>query len=245
MLALAVVLGAALSVSAYEVASVPDGGALTGVVKLAGVPPRLEPLKVTRAPEACGDERPSEALVLGTSRTVQGSVVLLEGVTRGKKERGDVVLDTQRCAFVSHVSAAMFGDRVRVKNSDTTVHNPHGFLGKSRVFSVAVPGKDQMIDITKRLTRPGVVRVLCGVHPHMQGWIVLHDSPYFAVTDEGGAFRIDGIPPGTYKVTMWHEGFRAKGVDRDGRPAYGEPKTVTKEVTIGARAQAAIDFELR
>jgi plastocyanin len=176
---------------------------------------------------------------------VKGSVVLVEGVTRGKKAHGDVVLDNQRCAFVAHVSAAMPGGRVRVKNSDGIVHNPHGRVGKTTVFNVAVPGKDQLVDVTKRLTRPGVVHVVCDAHPHMQGWIVLHDSPYFAVTDEHGAFRIDGIPPGTYKVTMWHEGFRPKGVDKDGRLAYGEPKTVSRHVTIGAGAQAAIDFELR
>ena len=58
--------------------------------------------------------------------------------------------------------------------------------------------------------------------------MIVHDSPYYAVTDERGAFRIDGVPPGTYKVTMWHEGFRPKGLDKDGRPLYDEPRTVTQ-----------------
>lgn len=244
-LALTVLLAPVPSASAYEVTSVPDGGTLTGVVTFAGPLPRLAPVNVPRSRDVCGEEQASEALVLGAGRTVKGSVVFVEGVTRGKKSQGDVVLDSQGCAFVAHVSAAMPGERVRVKNSDAIVHNTRGFLGKTTVFNVAVPGKEQLIDVTKRLTRPGVVQVVCDAHPHMQGWIVLHDSPYFAVTDERGAFRIDGIPPGTYRVTMWHEGFRARGVDRDGRLAYGEPKTVSRQVTIGARAQAAIDFELR
>ena len=66
-----------------------------------------------------------------------------------------------------------------------------------------------------------------------------------AVTDERGAFRIDGIPPGTYKVTMWHEGYRPKGLDKDGRPLYDEPRTVTKDITIAPRATATVDFELK
>src|SRR2546429_4639337 len=53
-------------------------------------------------------------------------------------------------------------------------------------------------------------------------WILVHDSPYVAVTDERGAFRITDVPPGTYKVTMWHAGFRPKGADKDGRPVYDE-----------------------
>ena len=238
-------LGGAVCASAYEVSAVPDAGTLTGVVKFSGSVPRLKPVAVSRGREACGDEKAPEVLVLGDGHTVKGSVVMVEGVTRGKRDAGDVVVDTQGCAFVARVSAAMPGERVRVRNSDTIAHNAHGRLGKSTVFNVALPGKDQVIDVTKRLTQPGVVELLCGSHPHMQGWLVLHDSPYFAVTDERGAFRIDGIPPGTYRVTMWHEGFRPLGVDADGRPVYGQPRTVTRRVTIAEGAQAAVDFELR
>lgn len=80
---------------------------------------------------------------------------------------------------------------------------------------------------------------------HMLGWIVIHDSLYFAVTDAHGCFRIDGIPPGRYNVTMWHQGFVPKGFDKDGRPLYDEPRRVTTEVTIPPRGAAAVSFELR
>jgi len=230
---------------AYEVAAVPDGGSLRGAVKFVGTPPKLEGLRVNRNRDVCGDEKASEALVLGPQQAVKGSVILVEGVKQGKKGGGDVVIDTHRCLFVSHVTAAMPGDRLRVQNSDAILHNTHGFLGKPTVFNLTLPHKDQMIDITKRLITPGVVRVVCDAHPHMFGWIVLHDSPYFAVTDARGAFTIDDIPPGTYKATMWHEGFRAKGVDKDGRPLYDEPRRVTKDVTIGPKAAVSVEFDLR
>jgi Carboxypeptidase regulatory-like domain len=86
---------------------------------------------------------------------------------------------------------------------------------------------------------------VCDAHPHMSAWMIVHDSPYYAVTDERGSFRIDGVPPGSYKVTLWHEGFRPKGLDKDGRPLYDEPRTLTKEVTIAPRATATVDFELK
>jgi len=172
-------------------------------------------------------------------------VIFLEGVTKGKKPTGEVLLDNHKCLFVGHVTATMVGTKARVKNSDGILHNTHGFLAKTTVFNLALPNKDQMIDITKRLTKPGVVRVLCDAHPHMFAWMIVHDSPYVAVTDEHGAFKIDAIPAGTYKVTMWHEGFRPKGVDKDGRPTYDEPRTITKDVTIAPNGAATLDFELR
>jgi hypothetical protein len=218
---------------------------ISGTVKFAGPPPRLEPIAVNKNRDVCGERKPSEALVVGPGGGVKGSVVMIEGVTRGKKAAREVVIDNAKCLFVSHVSAAMAGERVRVKNSDPVLHNTHGFLGKPTVFNLALPNRDQMIDITKRLTRPGVVRVLCDAHPHMFAWLVVHDSPYVAVTDDGGAFRIEGVPPGTWKVTMWHEGFRPKGVDKDGRPVYDDPRTATREVTVTPRGAATVDFELK
>jgi hypothetical protein len=240
-------LAAALAApaAAYEVVSVPDAGALAGVVRFAGTPPRLDPLPVNKNRDVCGETKAAEALVIGPERGVRGTVILLEGVTRGRKAAGDVVLDNARCVFVSHVTAVMAGERTRVKNSDPILHNTHGFLGKPTVFNLALPNRDQMIDITKRLTRPGIIRVVCDAHPHMTAWMIVHDSPYYAVTDERGAYRIEGIPPGGYRVTMWHEGFRPRGLDKDGRPLYDEPRTITRDVTIAPRATATVDFELR
>ena len=243
----ALVITAALAgpAPAYEVVTVADGGVVAGVVRFTGPPPKLEPLAVNKNRDVCGDRKDSEALVLGPDLGVRGSVILVEGVARGKKPGAEIVLDNNRCVFVSHVSAVMAGERARVKNSDAILHNTHGFLGKPTVFNLALPNRDQMIDITKRLTRPGVVRVVCDAHPHMSAWMIVHDSPYYAVTDARGAFRIDGVPPGTYKVTMWHEGFRPKGLDKDGRPLYDEPRTVTREITIAPGATATVDFELK
>jgi hypothetical protein len=230
---------------AYEVVEVKDGGVVSGTVKFAGAVPRLEPLAVNKNRDVCGERKPNEALIVGPEGGVKGSVVLIEGIERGKKADGEVILDNAKCLFVSHVSAAMAGGRVRVRNSDAILHNTHGFLGKPTVFNLALPNKDQVIEITKRLTKPGVVRVLCDAHPHMFAWLVVHASPYVAVTDERGAYRIEGVPPGTYKVTMWHEGFRSRGADKDGRPVYDDPKTVTRDITVGPRATATVDFELK
>jgi len=244
-IAVALLVLAPLPARAYEEVTVTDGGVLSGVVRFVGTPPVLEPIAVNKNRDLCGERKPSEALILGADKGVKGSVVRIEGVTRGKKRNGEVVLDNNKCLFVAHVTAAAAGTRTRVKNSDPILHNTHGFLEKTTVFNLALPNKEQMVDITKRLTRPGVIRVLCDAHPHMFAWMVVHDSPYVVTTDERGTFRISEVPPGTYKVTMWHEGFRPKGVDKDGRPAYDAPRIVTKDVTIAPKGTATVDFELK
>lgn len=230
---------------AYEEAAVASGGTLVGTVRFTGAPLALEPLRVNKNRDVCGAQVAAEALVLGGDRGVRGSVVLIEGVKRGKKAAGDMVLDNRGCRFVPHVAATTAGATARIRNSDAMLHNTHGFLGGRTVFNLALPAKDQVVDVTRRLSKPGVLRVLCDAHPHMSAWIVVHDSPYVAVTDERGAFRIDQVPPGTYTVTMWHEGFRQKGADKDGRPEYEEPRTVSREATIPAGGTVTLDFELK
>jgi Carboxypeptidase regulatory-like domain len=242
---LGLVLLVAAPSGAYEVAAVPDGGTISGTVKFVGPLPKLDPIPVNKNRDVCGEHKPAEALVLSADRGVKGSVVLIEGVARGKKGGGEVVLDNHQCVFVSHVTAVGLKEKVAIRNSDPVLHNTHGFLGTPTVFNVALPTKGQVIEVTKYLKNPGVIRVLCDAHPHMSAWMIVHDSPYYAVTDDKGAFRIADVPPGTYKVTMWHAGFRPKGADKDGRVLYDEPKTVTRELTVAPKATATVDFELK
>ena len=50
----------------------------------------------------------------------------------------------------------------------------------------------------------GVYLLLCHVHPEMAAWIVVVPTPYFAVSDDDGAFRLQDVPPGAYKLLAWH-----------------------------------------
>ena len=40
--------------------------------------------------------------------------------------------------------------------------------------------------------------------------MVVSPTPYFAVTDKSGAYKIENVPDGDYTVTAWHEGAKSK-----------------------------------
>jgi plastocyanin len=249
--AVAVVLSLGLGLSGvarpsaiYVEAPVPDGGVLAGRVRFAGTLPSAEPLAVRKNTDVCGEHKPSQALVVGPTKGVKGTIVALEGIERGKRP-ADFELDNAKCLFVPHVSAVMAGAKVRIKNSDPVLHNTHGFLDRLTVFNIALPTKDQVVDVSQRIKKPGVVEVVCDAHTHMHAWIVVRENPYFAVTDDSGQFRIDEIPPGRYRVTAWHEGWVVTGKDKDGRPVYDPPRVLTQEVTVPAKGEVAVEFELK
>ncbi len=243
---LSLILAVAGPAWGYQEEEVKDGGRLAGAVKFVGEVPKLAPVPVKKNLDVCGSQKPSEALVLGANRGVGSTVVYVEGITKGKKAASrEVVLDNAKCLFVPHVLAVMVEPPAIVRNSDPLLHDTHGFMDKTTVFNLALPIQHQKINIKAKLKRPGVVHVLCDAHTHMWAWMIVRDNPYFAVTDETGGVTIDNIPPGKYKVVAWHEGWKATSRDKDGRVIYDAPRTIVKEVTIPARGEATIEFELK
>ena len=239
-------LAAAGPAFGYEEGEVKEGGSLTGTVKFVGEAPRLAPVPVKKNQDVCGTQKPSEALVLGSQKGVKDTVVYLEGITKGKKvDLREVVLDNAKCVFVPHAESVMVEPPAVIRNSDPILHNTHGFQDKTTVFNLALPIQHQKINIKGRLKKPGVIRILCDAHTHMWAWMVVRDNPYFAVTDQTGGFKIDTIPPGKYKVVAWHEGWKAAGRDKDGRVIYDAPRMITKEITIPAKGDATVEFELQ
>jgi hypothetical protein len=192
------------AVSAYEVIQVTDGGTIKGKVVYQGSVPTKKIIP-TKDKEVCGDIREEPQVIVGPDKTVQDSVVYLKAVEKGKaleKPAKKPEIVNKDCVFVPRVQAFPVGTVVIV-NSDPVMHNTHAFHGKSTVFNVALPMKDQRIE--RPLKKPGITRIECDAHGWMLAWIYAADNPYYAVTGKGGAFEIKDVPPGSYTLVAWHE----------------------------------------
>lgn len=71
------------------------------------------------------------------------------------------------------------------------------------------------------------------------------------VTDESGRFKLTGVPPGTYEIVAWHEGWglaakeQAYGVLTQRtvqRPIFTEPRTWAKTVTVKPNQPTSANF---
>lgn len=137
------------------------------------------------------------------------------------------VIDQKGLMFTPHVVAVAQGTTVEFLNSDKVAHN---------VFWISVGGNKKLghnlgtwpqgEKRSFKFDNPGAVPLLCNVHPEMGGYIVVSPTPYFAVTDKSGNYKIDNVPDGSYTVTAWHEG----------------AKNSTKPVTVAGEGKA--DFTL-
>jgi plastocyanin len=122
-----------------------------------------------------------------------------------------VTMDQKSLLFQPHAVVVTVGTTVEFLNSDNVQHN---------IFWPAVSGNKKMSHNMgtwpKGETRnfkfdtPGVVPLLCNVHPEMSGFIVVVPTPYYAEVDASGAYKIDNVPDGSYTVTAWREGMKVQ-----------------------------------
>ena len=112
-------------------------------------------------------------------------------------------LDQRNETFFPRVLAIDAGTLVDFPNNDRTYHNVFS-LSRAKPFDLGryARGKSKSV----RFDRPGVVRVFCDIHSHMNAFILVFSHPYYATTEADGRYRIDNVPPGTYTVSAWHEG---------------------------------------
>jgi hypothetical protein len=88
------------------------------------------------------------------------------------------------------------------------------------------------------------MRLTCDLHSHMLAYLLAFDHPDFAVTDSNGAFRISGVPPGTHRLSAWHELLSVVRRDPDGQEVHEAPRLVSREVVVPEAGEVRVVFEL-
>jgi plastocyanin len=108
----------------------------------------------------------------------------------------------QHKTFVPHVLAVRTGSKVRFPNLDPFYHNAFSnYDGKIFDIGLHPPGSSREVTFD----RPGIVRLFCNIHPTMSAVIVVLDTPWFAVSNAPGSFRVVDVPPGEYGLKVFYE----------------------------------------
>jgi plastocyanin len=186
-------------------------GALAGKVTLPGLAPKLAPLPVTSQNKVCGTNKPDESLEVKDSG-IKNVVVWFTDVPLAKDAKlPRQKLDQQACSFVPHVLAAPLGAGLDVMNSDRALHNVRAQAGEVKLMNYAMPIPGHVVPT--RLRKQGIFKVSCDVHPWMSGWLLVLPTSAYAITDENGAYKIEGVPAGKHKVKIWHERLGEKDLE--------------------------------
>ena len=183
-----------------------QAGSVTGEVTFSGAPPPLPPVKVSKDQDYCGETLPNEIYLTDSSGGLRNVVAFIEGAPGSQANpQRENTLENIGCRYSPRVMAMQKGEKLRLKNNDPKLHIPHSYLEEKTVFNVSLPFRGTMIDTTQKIRQAGILKVVCDTHAWMVAYIHVFDHPYFAVTDETGAFAIPNLPAGTYILKAWHE----------------------------------------
>jgi plastocyanin len=144
-------------------------------------------------------------------KPVAEAVIALIPATPATAKPLPAVMGQKDTAFVPHIVAVQTGADVVFQNSDITRHHVYSF-SPSKKFERTMPtGAEEHVIFDK----PGIVAVGCNIHDNMLGYIVVSDTPYFAMSDAAGMADLKNIPDGNYTARLWHERSRAPGGSND------------------------------
>jgi plastocyanin len=156
-------------------------------------------------------------VVVSGARTNVDAVVTLEAPRLKPAPPAEPVhIDQKGFRFIPHVTVVSTGTTIRFLNNDPEPHNVYSPEGR---YNLGTWPTGETRDYT--FEKPGIYTQLCNIHPDMLAYVVVVDTPYFAVTDAKGAFTIRGVPPGRYTLVAWHE--RKDGLEREGEVLPGKP----------------------
>lgn len=191
---------------------------------------------------------------IGTDGAFQDVVVYIQHIEKGKAwaPYSPPRIEAIDCRFLPFINLVRDQHEVQVVNMDPAMHDIQAYetshLGPRVLFNVPLPISTrypsmpnlsdkvhkhhegalttQMVKMTRGRR---VFLMQCGFHAYMESWALAMDHPYYTVTDHEGRFQIADIPPGAYKVAIWH-------------PYLGGEKEY--EVTIAPKQRAVLDVTI-
>ncbi len=191
-------------------------GTLSGQFVFDGDPPAAKKLTITKDQQFCGKfNLTNEEVVVNPDNNGLANVALYLYVGRGKKApkahpsyeataNEKVTLDNLNCRFEPRVVALRTTQTLLVGNKDSVGHNTKVDAIKNIPKNPIIPanGSTEM-KFPKEERLPTLVS--CSIHPWMSARVIIKASPYMAVTDKDGKFKIENLPVGEHTFQVWHE----------------------------------------
>jgi plastocyanin len=204
---------------------------IRGKVVVDSTVPAPKKVEVTIDQYVCGNDKDPGDLLVSPQKELRNAVVWIDNPPSGAAPASaladKVEIDQNGCTFIPRVVVVPAGGTVDFLNSDRLLHNIHATPKLNAAFNRTQP-KSRTIPVT--FTKPEIVKVSCDLHSWMTAWVVVAANPWYAVTGPDGQFAFDNLPPGQYKLSVWHE--RLGTISAAVTVAEQQPGRVTVEMKL-------------
>ncbi|MDB5983098.1 MAG: hypothetical protein JWQ69_4113 [Pseudomonas sp.] len=134
-------------------------------------------------------------------KPLEDAVLTLQGPLGKTVAAPKADMDQRAHQFAPHVLAVHTGTQIAFPNSDNIRHQVYSFSPAKRFELRLYEGTPSLPVL---FDKPGVVVLGCNIHDWMLGYVYVTDDPWFSVSDSEGALKLNALPAGHYRVTLWH-----------------------------------------
>ncbi|MDA1012880.1 MAG: carboxypeptidase regulatory-like domain-containing protein [Planctomycetota bacterium] len=186
---------------------------------------------------AADGDLPNESLLTPNGDGVQNVFIYIRRVPDGNfgsfKVPADFVFDQEKCVFKPHALIVPCDFQLPIWNSDRIPHNTNTKPVKNNPFNRLLPPDTKSSSTTLVYTKveSEPVSVGCDYHAWMQAYHLPVDHPFAALTDENGAFKIEGLPSGTHQFQVWHESADGGYIERGMKVAIRADESTEMTIT--------------
>lgn len=194
-----------------------EWGNLSGKFVYDGTAPAPKPLAITKDNQVCDQfkaEIVEQELLVGQEQGLSNVFIYLR-VARDKAPaihedykkaaQKPALIENFHCMFYPHAVGVWAKEqKLTVKNSDPIAQVVKIDVLKNTTINLTMGIGDE-ITHTFPLGERLPSKVTCGIHPWESAWLLVSESPYFAVTDKNGEFTIRNLPAGEWEFQVWHE----------------------------------------
>ena len=195
-----------------EAASGSGKGALKGVVKFDGDPPEPRVRKPSDTGDCKHEVSLEDLIVDKPTKGIRYAIIRILNVKSPEPPaplKQLSTIDQSGCKFSPHVIIIPPGADVSFLNPDKVAHNVHTnpLDGRNNAINTMMHANDEKLVLKgeKYFTEQELVQVRCDIHPWMKCYVVVHDPRFAAISGPDGAFEINGVPPGSYELIIYHE----------------------------------------
>jgi plastocyanin len=148
------------------------------------------------------------------------------------------VMDQVAMRFAPNLLVVPRGTEVQFPNSDEVRHHVYSFSQARRFELRLFKGTDAPPVL---FDEPGLVVLGCNIHDQMVGYILVTDSPVFAVSDQQGRVQIPSLSTAAdAALSWWHPSLGETPPRSVGELALGtQPVSVSLPVTLPEQAEPA------
>nr|WP_315428571.1 methylamine utilization protein [uncultured Albidiferax sp.] len=152
----------------------------------------------------------------GGGKPLAGAVVFLESreaQAASKPMQGVEVAQINK-QFDPQVRVITVGSAVQFPNRDSVRHHVYSF-SPTKTFELKLYAGTTANPVV--FDKPGIAVLGCNIHDKMVAWMVIVETPYFGRSGADGKLNLDNVPPGNYRLRVWHANMPV------GAPALDQP----------------------